>query len=189
MIKIKFEEELKNYTHSKREEMHKKWNRVLPTNELFFDRWEKAKYLNCGEGSSIYDTSVIMGNVIIGKNVWIGPFTMIEGINGKVEIGDNCNISAGVNIYTHDSSMHVVSGGKVPFKRGDVHIGKNTYIGSMSVIKQNIIVGDKCIIGANSFVNKNIPDNSVAFGTPIRIVGEVVNEDGVYKIKYFNNED
>lgn len=157
----------------------------MPTNELLFDRWEKAKYINGGKGSSVYDSSVIMGDVCIGENVWIGPFTLLEAINGKIVIGDNCNISTGVNIVTHDSSFYVVSGGKAAFKKGDVHIGSNTYIGSMSVIKQNITIGNRCIIGANSFVNKNIPDNSVVVGTPAKIIGKVIIDRDKVDIEYF----
>lgn len=180
-----FEEEIENYINKKRDLIYKTWNRVLPTNELFFDRWDKAKYIKCGEGTSIYDSSIIMGEVNIGKNVWIGPFTLLEGINGKIIIGDNCNISAGVQIYTHDSSMYVISGGKVPFNKGDVCIGNNTYIGSMSVIKENIKIGNYCIVGAGSFVNKDVPDNSVAFGTPAKIVGKIIIENEEIRVDYF----
>jgi len=181
-----FEEEIENYINKKRDYIYKTWNRVLPTNELFFDRWDKAKYIKCGEGTSIYDSSIIMGEVNVGKNVWIGPFTLLEGINGKITIGDNCNISAGVQIYTHDSSMYVISEGKVPFKKGDVCIGNNTYIGSMSVIKENINIGNYCIVGAGSFVNKDVPDNSVAFGTPAKIVGKIIIENEEIRVDYFN---
>lgn len=185
MIKIIFEEEFENYIKKKRDQLYQKWNRILPTNELFFDRWDKAKYLHCGEGTNIYDSSIIMGNVTFGKNVWVGPFTLLEGINGNIVIGDNCNISSGVQIYTHDSALHVVSEGKSPFKKGDVYIGNNTYIGSMSIIKENVKIGNNCIVGAKSFVNKDIPDYYVAFGTPAKLVGKVINENGNVKIEYF----
>jgi acetyltransferase-like isoleucine patch superfamily enzyme len=184
---MSFEEELKNYLESQRDLLYKNWGRVLPTNELLFDRWEKAKYINSGAGSSVYDSSIIMGNVIIGKNVWVGPFTLLEGVHGKIIIGDNCNISAGVQMYSHDSSLYVVSGGKVPFKEGDIFIGNNTYIGSMSIIKEGVKIGNNCIIGANSFVNKEIPDNSLAYGTPAIIKGKIVNSEEDFKIEYFNN--
>lgn len=180
-----FEEEFEDYIKKKRDLLYAQWNRVLPTNELFFDRWEKAKYMHCGESTNIYDSSVIMGDVSIGKNVWVGPFTVIEGINGKIVIGDNCNIASGVHIYTHDAAFHVVSEGKIPFKRGDVYIGNNTYIGSMAIIKENVKIGNNCIIGANSFVNKDIPDNYVAFGTPAKIVGKVIFDDENIHIEYF----
>lgn len=181
-----FEEEFESYIKKKRDLLYSKWNRVLPTNELFFDRWEKANYINCEEGSNVYDSSVIMGKVVIGKNVWIGPFTVIEGLNGNIKIGNNCNISSGVHIYTHDAALHVVSDGKLPFKKGDVSIGNNTYIGSMAIIKENVEIGHNCIIGANSFVNKNIPDNCVAFGTPCKIVGKVIFDNENIHIEYFH---
>lgn len=180
-----FEEEFENYIKTRREVLYQRWDRVLPTNELFFDRWEKAEFIKSGEGSSIYDSSVIMGDITIGKNVWIGPFTLLEGINGKIIIEDNCNISAGVHIYTHDSSYNVVSEGKIPCKKGDVYIGNNTYIGAMSIVKHDVKIGSHCIIGANSFVNKDIPSNSVAFGTPIKIVGKVILKDDYFNIEYF----
>ena len=77
------------YMDTKRDEMKKKYNRVLPSGELVFNRYEKAKYLNYGEGTSVYDTSVVMGDVEIGKNTWIGPYTLLEGLNAKLTIGDN----------------------------------------------------------------------------------------------------
>ncbi|MDE7311756.1 MAG: hypothetical protein K2N87_09130 [Eubacterium sp.] len=56
-----FGEEFEAYMRQKREAMREKYDRVLPSGELVFNRFEKAAYLNCGEGSSVYDTSVILG--------------------------------------------------------------------------------------------------------------------------------
>ncbi len=110
---------------------------------------------------------------------------MIEAINGKITIGDNCDISTGVQIYTHDSSLRVVSGGKEDLVKGDVTILENTYIGSMSIITHGVNIGKRCIIGANSFVNKDIEDYSVAFGTPAKVVGKVILKDDYVSIKYY----
>ncbi len=57
----KIKEYLKKYLDEERLEMKKNFNRILPTNELLYDRWEKAALIKAGEGSSVYDTSVIMG--------------------------------------------------------------------------------------------------------------------------------
>ncbi|KRQ85773.1 Maltose O-acetyltransferase [Caloramator mitchellensis] len=175
---------IKEYLDKLRFEMKKKYNRVLPTNELLYDRWEKAKFLNCGEGTSIYDTSVIMGDVEIGKNVWVGPYTILEGINGKIKIGDFCHISSGVQIFTHNSVKYVLTSGQANFDKGDVIIGNNAYIGPATIIKHGVNIGNFCVIGANSFVNKNIPDYSIAFGTPIRIVGKIILKDGDIEFIY-----
>ena len=53
-----------------RSEKQEKWNRTLPFSELLFDRWEKAKFLKAKNGTSIYDSSYVFGNVSIGKNSW-----------------------------------------------------------------------------------------------------------------------
>ena len=111
MTDQEFEELFERYMYNKREEMKKQYNRVLPTGELFFNRFDKSKYIKAGEGSSVYDTSVIMGDVKIGENVWIGPYTLLEGTNGNLTIGDNVSINAGVMIYTHDSTKNRLSGG------------------------------------------------------------------------------
>ncbi len=79
-------EKLRQIHHDLRAEMYHKYNRVLPFNELVSDRWEKAAFLGFGKGSSIYDSSVVIGDVTVGENVWIGPFTLLDG-SGNLEIG------------------------------------------------------------------------------------------------------
>ncbi len=169
----------------KRDELKTKYNRVLPTGELLFNRFDKAKYCNAGQNSSIYDTSVIMGDVKIGADVWIGPYTLIEGINGKVTIGDFVSVNSGVMIFTHDSTKYYLSGGKNPFVKGDVTIGSNSVIGSMSIITQNVTIGKHCVIGANSMVTKNVPSNTIVAGNPAKPIGKViVNKDGTVDFNY-----
>ena len=72
MTEQEFKTAFENYMFSRREEMKEKYNRVLPSGELLFNRYDKGRYLNCGKNSSIYDTSVVMGDVEIGDNVWGG---------------------------------------------------------------------------------------------------------------------
>src|ERR1019366_8652869 len=70
----------------------KEINRSLPFADLLFDRWERAKMLGFGEGTSVYDSTHVFGDVQVGKNTWIGPFTILDG-SGGLTIGDNCSIS------------------------------------------------------------------------------------------------
>ncbi|MDQ1911290.1 acyltransferase [Paenibacillus sp. GD4] len=169
----------------KREEMKSTWNRVLPTNELLFDRWAKARYIGAGDGTSIYDSSMILGEVQIGENTWVGPFTLLDGSGGGLTIGNYCSISAGVQIYTHDTVQWSVSGGKQPRTTGPTKIGDRCYIAPMCIISKGVTIGTGCVIGANSFVNKSFPDYTIIAGTPARKIGEVrLDEDGNVTLDY-----
>ena len=141
-------------------------------NNQLTDRWENAKFLDFGEGTSVYDDVLIIGDVKVGKNTWIGPFVVLDG-SGGLEIGNYCSISAGVQIYTHNSVNWAVSLGKEKYERKLVKIGIGVYIGPLSVVSMGVNIGDQSIIGALSFVNGDIPPRSVAFGIPAKIKGKV----------------
>lgn len=149
----------------KREAIKQKYNRVLPFNELMTDRWEKASYLRFGKGTSVYDSAMIYGDVTVGENTWIGPFTILDG-SGTLKIGSNCSISAGVHIYTHDTVQWAISGGKEKYEYGEVIIGNNCYIAPNVVIARGVHIGDGCIIGANSFINKSFTAGKKIAGNP-----------------------
>lgn len=178
------ENELKELHEKLRKKMMDKWNRSLPFEDELFDRWERAKFLGFGEGSSVYQSSHIFGDVGVGKNTWIGPFTILDG-SGGLEIGDYCSVSSGVQIYTHDTVKWALSGGKMAYEYSPVKIGNFCCIGSLSLIEKGVTIGDHCLVGANSFVKGNIPPNSVVAGTPAKIVGKVeINEKGEVKLRY-----
>jgi len=174
-INSKTLQELRKLYEVLRTEMGRKWDRDLPLEELLFDRWERAQQLGFGEGTSIYHNSYVFGDVRVGKNTWIGPFTILDG-SGQLEIGSNCSISSGVQIYSHDTVMWALSGGKAEYERRPVRVGDCCYIGSQTVITKGVTIGNYIVIGALSLVNKNIPDNSIAMGAPAKIVGEVIIE-------------
>lgn len=186
MTNQEFGNEFDQYMSSLRDNIRKKYNRVLPSGEYIFNRFDKAAYLNCGKDTSIYDTSVIMGDVEIGDNVWVGPYTLLEGANAKLKIGNYVSIDAGVMIYTHDSTKKYISGGVSPVEKGDVTIGNCTVIGTMSMIGCNVSVGNHCVVAAHSFVTKDVPDYSIVAGVPARVIGKVeIDNDGNVDFKYF----
>ena len=160
---------IKKLYNTRSKHFSKNWQRNLPFSEMLIDRWAKAKFLNFGEGTSIYDNSIVIGDVKVGKNTWIGPFTILDG-SGGLEIGNFCSISAGVHIYSHNSVNWALGGGSEPTIKKKVKIGSKVYIGPNAVISMGVSIGDKCIIGANSFVNKDIPNGSKAFGNPAKCV-------------------
>lgn len=144
-------------------------DRFLSAADYFIDRWERARMMGFGEGTSIYDSCLVLGNTAVGKNTWIGPYTILDGSGGGLSIGSDCAISAGVHIYTHDTVGHIISG--EPVATASVRIGNHVYIGPHAVIAKGVTIGDYVIIGANSLVNHDIPAGYKAFGTPARIVG------------------
>ncbi|MDF2652976.1 MAG: putative Acetyltransferase [Paenibacillus sp.] len=168
-----------------RDQMKTKWNRVLPSNELMFDRWEKAKYIGAGEETSIYDSSLLLGDVKIGKHTWVGPYTVLDGSGGGLSIGDYCSISAGVQIYTHDTVKWSLSGGKQAKVSSATVIGDNCYIAPMCIISMGVSIGKCCVVGANSFVNSSYPDYTIIAGTPARQIGTVrIGDDGNMELDY-----
>lgn len=153
-----------------RKDVDRKWQRTLPFADYFVDRWEKARSLGFGAGSSIYDSSLVIGQVKVGEGTWIGPFTILDG-SGGLEIGSFCSISAGVQIYTHDTLAWALSGGKAAAERAPTRIGSCCYIGPNAVISKGVTVQEKCVIGANSLVLEDIPAGSKAAGTPCKVIG------------------
>ena len=146
------------------------WDRTLPFGDYFVDRWEKARRLGFGEGTSIYDSSLVLGEVKVGKGTWIGPFTVLDG-SGGLTIGDHCSISAGVHIYTHDTVRRALSGGTAEIERSPTSIGSRCYLGPHTVVVKGVSIGDRSVIGANSLVLEDIPPGSRAHGNPCRVVG------------------
>ncbi len=157
----------------RRYEVDSAYKRTLPFGDYVVDRWEKAKALGFGEGASVYDSVLVFGGVQVGAETWIGPFVILDGTGG-LSIGSNCSISAGVQIYSHDSVKWATSGGEAPYEYARTTIGNNCYLGPNTVIAKGVSIGDGCVIGANSLVLCNIPAGSKAYGTPCRIAGQQV---------------
>ena len=147
----------------------RKYNRYLPFGELLIDRTKKASLLNFGEGTTIHDSSYVYGEVAVGKNTWIGPFTILDG-SGGLKIGSNCSISTGVQIYSHDTISWATSGGEKPYEYAPVVIEDNCYIGPNSIIQKGITIKKGTIVGANSFVNEDFSEGSKIAGNPAKLI-------------------
>jgi len=76
-------------------------------------------------------------------------------------------------IYSHDSVKWALTCGKASYDYAPVQVGDCCYIGSQTVINKGVVIGPYSIIGAGSFVNRNIPHHSIAAGSPAKIVGRV----------------
>lgn len=144
------------------------WARSLPSGELLNDRWKRASRLGFGHGSSIHDSSLVYGTVTVGTNTWIGPFTILDG-SGGLSIGSNCSISAGVQIYSHDTVTVAASGEARINTRAPVRIGNDCYLGPNCVISKGVSIGDGAVVGACALVTRDVPPRTRVFGVPARV--------------------
>ena len=89
-----------------------------------------------------------------------------------IEIGNNVEITAGCTILTHGYDWSVLKGvyGDVLGSSGKVVIGDNVFIGVHTTIMKGVKIGNNVIIGAHSLVNRDIPDNVVVAGNPVKII-------------------
>lgn len=104
-----------------------------------------------------------MKNLVLGDKTDIGAFTYINAKNGVV-IEDGVQIGSQSSIY----SISTIDG-----KEGKVILKKNCRIGSHSIVMPGVTVGENAVIGAFSFVTKDIPDNVVAFGIPAKVIKKI----------------
>jgi len=99
------------------------------------------------------------------------PLSSLDGaFPWLITIGNNCRITVNVIILYHDASTMACLGYT---KIGKVEIGDNVFIGSGTVILPNSHIGNNVVIGAGSVVSGDIPDNSVAVGTPAKVVQSI----------------
>ena len=155
------------------DKLKSQFKRSLPFQDALFDRWERAASLGFSEGSSIYNSSVVFGAVSVGEQSWIGPYTLLDGSGGDIEIGAFCSISSGVHIYTHDTVRWALSGGLAEKHLAPVKISDCVYIGSQSIIAAGSIIGEHSVVGANSFVKGEVAARTVVGGNPARPIGRV----------------
>jgi len=106
-------------------------------------------------------------NLKLGKYVDIGAFTYINAKNGVV-IEDNVQIGSHCSIYSIST---------IDNKEGKVILKKNCKIGAHSMIMPGVTIGENSIIGAFSFVNRDIPKNTLAVGIPVKIVRKLTKRD------------
>lgn len=170
--------------HLTRQEELLEWDRSLPFQDAMFDRWERARRLHFGEGASVYESASVFGSVRVGRDTWIGPNVLLDGSGGGLTIGRCCSVSAGVQIYTHDTVRWALSGGIVTRSTAPVSVGDCTHLGSQSIVAAGVEIGSQCVVGANSFVNRDVPDRTIVVGTPARVVGYVEGEGEAVRLVF-----
>jgi len=133
------------------------------------------------ESAFIHPNATVTGNVIIGRDVYVGPGAAIRGDWGGIVIEDGCNVQENCTVHMFpgvtvvlEESAHIGHGAIVHGAR----IGRNSLVGMNSVIMDNVVIGAECIIGALCFVpaEMQIPPRKVVVGNPAKIVKDVSDE-------------
>ena len=136
----------------------------------------------------VHPQAVVTGNVIIGKDVYIGPGAALRGDWGGIVVEDGCNVQ-------ENCTIHMFPGVEVRLMRG-AHVGhgaiihgaileENCLIGMNSVIMDNVVIGKESIVGALSFVKAKtiIPERSLVVGNPAKIIKQVSEDMIGWKTK------
>ncbi|MBK6444768.1 MAG: transferase hexapeptide repeat family protein [Bacteroidetes bacterium] len=140
------------------------------------------------ESSFVHPLAAVTGNVIIGKNVYIGPGAAIRGDWGGIVIEDGCNVQENCTIHmfpgitiTLSENAHIGHGAIIH----GASIGKNVLVGMNAVVMDHVVVGANSIIGALTFVPEGmqIPERKVVVGNPAKIVKDVSDEMILWKTK------
>jgi phenylacetic acid degradation protein len=133
------------------------------------------------ESAFIHPQATVTGNVVIGKDVYIGPGCALRGDWGKIIISDGCNVQ-------ENCTVHMFPGVTVLLKEAAhighgaiIHgatIGRNCLVGMNAVIMDEVELGDECIVGALCFIKQGekIPARSVVVGNPSKIIKQVSDE-------------
>lgn len=138
------------------------------------------------ETAFVHPKASVTGNVIIGRDVYIGPSAAIRGDWGGIVIEDGCNVQENCTVHMFpgvtvvlEESAHIGHGAVVHGAR----IGANALIGMNAVVMDNAVVGAGSIVGALCFVpaEMQIPPRSVVVGNPAKIVKEVSDEMFAWK--------
>jgi acetyltransferase-like isoleucine patch superfamily enzyme len=149
------------------------FNRRVAIGDLLSERTDNAAAYGFGEGTTMYDNVLVLGQVEVGRHTWIGPGCILDGSGGGLRIGDHCSISAGVQIYTHQTVRRSLTMGDAPIDYAPTTIGHGVYLGPNAIVQMGVTIGDRVVVGANSFVNRDVDSGLKVFGTPARLVGNI----------------
>ena len=140
------------------------------------------------ETSFVHPLAAVTGNVIIGKNCYIGPGAAIRGDWGQIVLEDGVNVQENCTVHMFPGksivlkkSAHIGHGAVIH----GANLGENCLIGMNSVIMDDAEIGDESIIGAMAFVKAEtkIPKRSLVVGNPARVIKEVSDEMIAWKTK------
>ncbi len=129
----------------------------------------------------VHPQAAVTGNVIIGRDVYIGPGAALRGDWGEIIVSDGCNVQENCTIHMFpgvtvrlEEGAHIGHGAIIH----GAHVGRNCLVGMNAVLMDNVVLGDGCIVGALAFLPADSiwEARKVIVGNPARVVKEVTDE-------------
>ncbi|GAB4093766.1 acyltransferase [Flaviaesturariibacter terrae] len=138
------------------------------------------------ESSFVHPQAVVTGEVIIGRDVYIGPGAALRGDWGRIVIEDGCNVQENCTVHMFPGVTVLLRAGAHIGHGAIIHgatVGRNCLVGMNAVLMDEVELGDECIVGALSFIRQGerIPARSLVAGNPARIIREVTDEQIAWK--------
>lgn len=133
------------------------------------------------ESAFVHPLAAVTGNVIIGRDVYIGPGAALRGDWGEIVISDGCNVQENCTIHmfpgitvTLEESAHIGHGAIIH----GAHVCRNVLVGMNAVVMDNVRIGEESIVGALAFLPSDSvwERRSVIVGNPARVVKQVTDE-------------
>lgn len=133
------------------------------------------------ESAFIHPQSAVTGNVVIGKDVYIGPGAALRGDWGAIVIEEGCNVQENCTVHMFPGTTVLLQAGAHIGHGAVIHgatVGHNCLVGMNAVLMDEVVLGDECIVGALAFVKQGekIPARSLLAGNPAQIIKRVSDE-------------
>ena len=134
----------------------------------------------------VHPQAAVTGDVVIGKDVYVGPGAAIRGDWGKIIIEDGCNVQENCTIHMFPGATVLLKSGAHIGHGAIIHganIGQNCLVGMNAVLMDEVELGDECIVGALSFLKQGmqVAKRSLVAGNPAKIIKEVSDEMMAWK--------
>lgn len=135
-----------------------------------------------GRGTFVHPSAVLIGDVTIGRHCYIGPGASLRGDFGRVGVGDGANVQDNCVLHCFperdvivEENAHIGHGAVLHGCR----IQKNCYVGMLTVVMDDVDVGEESVVGANSFLPKGIvfPSRSMIIGSPAKVTRPLSDEE------------
>jgi len=138
----------------------------------------EGKRPQIAKSAFVHPDAVVLGDVVIGENCYIGPGAVLRGDWGWIRVGDgtniqeNCVLHAGPDQGAYlEADCHIGHGAILH----DVHLGRHVTVGMGAIVQDRVHIGDECIIGAGCVVlaDTEVPPRKIVVGVPGEIKGDI----------------